>query len=441
MRMPDSLYLRYGKRLFDITATLALAPVVLPLIALLSLLVRLNLGKPIFFRQIRAGRYGKEFLLYKFRTMSDQCDKQGQLLSDSKRLNRFGRFLRSASLDELPEFWNIFLGHMSLVGPRPLLVEYLDRYTSKQARRHDVRPGLTGWAQVHGRNAIEWEKKFSLDVWYVEHVGPWLDLRILIRTMAQVVRSKGITAQGHASAPKFMGSTAAIREPEIRPKTLKYVAADNEAVTVIGAGGHAKVVAATLLYAGRRIDAFYDDDQSLWGTSNFAGSVRGPIAQLENRPHGDAILAIGDNAARRLLSHKLLLRWTRAVHPDAIVHETAELAVGVHICAGAIVQPDSQIGAHSIINTGSTVDHDTVLGKWVHVAPGVHLAGNVVLEDGVFMGIGSSAAPGVVIGKDTIVGAGAVVVDNLPPNCVAVGVPARVLKMRTANEQPKAVAA
>lgn len=430
MGILESIYIRHGKRFFDVTATLAFAPALLPLIAMLSLLVRLNLGKPIFFRQARTGQHGKEFLLYKFRTMSNQCDEHGEILPDSKRLGVFGRFLRASSLDELPEFWNILLGHMSLVGPRPLLVEYLERYTSEQARRHEVRPGLTGWAQVHGRNAIEWDKKFSLDVWYIDHLTAWLDLRILIKTMAQVFRSEGITSQGHASAPKFLGSKVASIKSEIDVKTSTDATSDHETVSIIGAGGHAKVVAATLLAAGRQIEAFYDDDRALWGTSNFAGTVRGVISKLENRPHGPAILAIGDNDVRRLLARKLLLRWTCAIHPDAIVHKTVDLAEGVLICAGAIVQPGSRIGAHSILNTGATVDHDSMLGKYVHIAPGVHLAGNVVIEDGVLMGIGSCAAPGTVIGKNTVVGAGAVVVDNLPPNSVAVGIPAQVIKMR-----------
>jgi len=440
MGMPKNIYLRWGKRALDIAVTLALSPALLALIATLSLLVFLNLGKPIFFRQVRAGKYGKEFLLFKFRTMSNQCDEQGNLLPDSKRLGAFGRFLRASSLDELPEFWNVLLGHMSLVGPRPLLVEYLERYTVEQARRHDVTPGLTGWAQVHGRNAIEWEKKFLMDVWYIDHLSTWLDLRILIKTVTQVLRSEGITSQGHASSPKFMGSQLASVTSEKDARTSAGVTVDRETISVIGAGGHAKVVAATLLAAGKSIEAFYDDDRSLWGASNFAGTVCGPVAKLENCSRNYAILAIGNNATRRLLSRKLPLRWTRAIHPDAIVHETVDLAEGVLICAGVVVQPDSQIGAHSIINTGATVDHDSVLGKYVHVAPGVHLAGNVILEDGVLMGIGSSAAPGAIIGKDTIVGAGAVVVGKLPPNCIAVGIPARAIKMRTDNNQSKQVA-
>ncbi len=151
--------------------------------------------------------------------MSTQCDDKGQPLSDSLRLTAFGRFLRATSLDELPEFWNILLGHMSLVGPRPLLIEYLSRYTCDQNRRHEVRPGLTGWAQVHGRNAIEWERKFSLDVWYVDHICVWVDIQILLKTVAKVIRSEGITTKGHASAPEFMGQLVPLSNSNNDPHT------------------------------------------------------------------------------------------------------------------------------------------------------------------------------------------------------------------------------
>ena len=431
--MRDTFYRRIGKRAFDLGIVCVLAPFWLPAMAVVAMLVWLRLGRPVFYCQDRPGLHEKLFTLIKFRTMTHATDAHGRLLPDEQRLTRFGKFLRSTSLDELPELWNVLLGHMSLVGPRPLLAEYLDLYTSEQARRHEVKPGLTGWAQVHGRNAIGWEEKFTLDLWYIEHLRVWLDLRILAKTVLHVFRPEGITEQGHCTARKFTGSQVANSKSESNVKTSADDTADREAVAIVGAGGHAKVVAATLLADGRRIEAFYDDDRSRWGTSNFAGIVIGPCTELEQRSQGLAILAIGDNATRRSLACRLQVRWTRAVHPNAMVHDTVDVAEGVLICAGAIVQPDVRIGAHSIINTGATVDHDTVVGKYVHVAPGVRLAGNVVLEDGVLMGIGSSAAPGVRIGKDTIVGAGAVVVDHLPPHSVAVGVPARVIKSRTPN--------
>lgn len=177
-----------------------------PLIAIVAYLVRRNLGSPIFFTQLRPGLGGKPFVMYKFRTMSDARDSEGRLLPDDQRLTRFGQFLRSTSLDELPELWNVIKGEMSLVGPRPLLMKYLELYTPEQARRHEVKPGITGWAQVNGRNALTWEEKFKLDVWYVDNWTLALDLRILWLTLLKVVRRDGISAAGHATMPEFRGS-------------------------------------------------------------------------------------------------------------------------------------------------------------------------------------------------------------------------------------------
>ena len=194
------------KRLFDIVVALAVLALTWPLLLLIALLVRIFLGGPVLFRQERPGKEGEIFTLLKFRTMCDRRGEDGAPLPDRERLGRFGRLLRATSLDELPEFFNILRGDMSLVGPRPLLLQYLDRYTEEQARRHDVRPGLTGWAQVNGRNAISWEEKFALDLWYVEHQSFLLDLRILLMTVWLIARRKGVSAEGHPTAPEFMGS-------------------------------------------------------------------------------------------------------------------------------------------------------------------------------------------------------------------------------------------
>ncbi|NPU86197.1 MAG: sugar transferase [Syntrophaceae bacterium] len=179
---------------------------VLPVMALIALMILRTLGRPVLFRQIRPGLNGKPFGLYKFRTMTDARDGEGRLLSDEERLTAFGRFLRSTSLDELPELWNVLRGDMSLVGPRPLLTAYLDRYDSEQKRRHHVKPGLTGWAQVNGRNALTWEDKFRLDVWYVDNRNLLLDLKILFMTLGIVLRREGISQEGHCTAEEFKGS-------------------------------------------------------------------------------------------------------------------------------------------------------------------------------------------------------------------------------------------
>ncbi len=175
-------------------------------VILLMLLVRIQLGAPIFFFQVRPGLHGKPFRMVKLRTMTDSRDAVGNLLPDGERLTDFGKFLRAYSLDELPELWNVLKGDMSLVGPRPLLMEYLPLYTPEQARRHEVRPGITGWAQVNGRNALCWDHKFKLDVWYVDHHSLWLDVKILWLTVRKVLARDGISAAGEATMPKFTGS-------------------------------------------------------------------------------------------------------------------------------------------------------------------------------------------------------------------------------------------
>ena len=198
-------YIRYGKVLWDrVIAVLALV-LLSPMLAAIALVVGIRFGRPILFRQDRPGLFGKPFTLFKFRTMTESRDAVGNLLPDGERLTRFGRLLRSTSLDELPELLNVLKGEMSLVGPRPLLMQYLDRYTPEQMRRHDVRPGITGWAQVNGRNALTWEQKFALDTWYVDHVSFELDLRILFLTVRAIVRREGISEPGQPTAREFMG--------------------------------------------------------------------------------------------------------------------------------------------------------------------------------------------------------------------------------------------
>ena len=200
------------KRFFDLVLSSVALLLLSPLLLGLALVVRLKLGTPVFFTQVRPGRQGRRFTLRKFRTMTDAVGADGKLRPDAERLTSFGLMLRGTSLDELPELWNVLCGDMSLVGPRPLLVAYLDRYSAEEARRHEVRPGLTGWAQVNGRNATTWEERLRLDVWYVDHQSFWLDLRILARTVALVFRREGISAPGSATMPEF-------RPPPGRPST------------------------------------------------------------------------------------------------------------------------------------------------------------------------------------------------------------------------------
>ncbi len=194
------------KRLFDVLISLVVSILVFPVALIVALLIRLRIGSPVLFRQQRPGLRGEPFEMIKFRTMSDARDADGNLLPDAERLPRFGRLLRATSLDELPELWNVLRGDMSLVGPRPLLMEYLPLYSAEQARRHEVRPGVTGWAQVNGRNALSWEEKFALDVWYVDNRSFSLDLRILWLTISAVLRPRGVSQAGHATMERFQGS-------------------------------------------------------------------------------------------------------------------------------------------------------------------------------------------------------------------------------------------
>ena len=196
------------KRAFDLLLSLGLLLMLALPLLLLCVMVRFKLGSPVLFRQTRPGLHGKPFKMVKFRTMTDARGPDGQLLPDAERLTAFGRFLRSSSFDELPELWNVLKGDMSLVGPRPLLMEYLPLYSPEQARRHEVRPGITGWAQVNGRNALSWEDKFLLDVWYVDHRSLWLDIKILWLTVRKVLVREGISAAGEATMPKFTGGNS-----------------------------------------------------------------------------------------------------------------------------------------------------------------------------------------------------------------------------------------
>ena len=204
------LYARHVKPVLDRVLAGAALVALSPALGGLALLVRRRLGSPVLFRQVRPGLHGRPFEMIKFRTMTEASDDEGRLLPDGDRLPAFGHWLRATSLDELPELWNVLRGEMSLVGPRPLLMHYLDRYTPTQARRHDVRPGITGWAQVNGRNAISWEEKFELDVWYVEHLSLALDAAILLRTVLGVVRRDGISAADHATVQEFTGTAPSV---------------------------------------------------------------------------------------------------------------------------------------------------------------------------------------------------------------------------------------
>jgi len=203
--LQSKIYSGFGKRAFDLFLGTSLLILVIPIMGVIAIWLLFSLGKPLLFTQLRPGKDNLPFILYKFRTMSEKYDQRGRLLPDSLRISALGRFLRKLSLDELPELFNVIRGDMSLVGPRPLLMEYLERYTPEQARRHEVKPGITGWAQVNGRNAITWEEKFKYDVWYVDNMSLWLDVKILALTAWKVLKMEGISQPGQATMEEFMG--------------------------------------------------------------------------------------------------------------------------------------------------------------------------------------------------------------------------------------------
>ena len=214
------------KRLIDLTASVAGLLILSPVIALVAVLVRYKMGSPVIFRQQRPGLHARPFYIYKFRTLTDARDEEGNLLPDEKRLIPFGGFLRRFSLDELPQLFNLLKGDISLVGPRPLLMDYVPRYNCEQARRHDVKPGITGWAQVNGRNALSWEERFRLDVWYVDNQSLYLDFKILIRTFLKVFSGEGVSQEGFFSCPMFMGTEGSPSPEERAPAPLNELEPD-----------------------------------------------------------------------------------------------------------------------------------------------------------------------------------------------------------------------
>ena len=212
--MSRKVYNRYVKKIFDFSAALLALLFIWPILLIIYILLRISIGSPVLFRQVRPGLKGAPFTIYKFRTMADTKDSSGRLLPDKDRTPRVGQILRSSSLDELPELINVLKGEMSLVGPRPLIMRYLERYSPEQARRNDAVPGITGWAQINGRNDLAWEEKFKLDVWYVDHCSFKLDVSIIMKTFWKVFRREGISREGHFSSPEFMGTQAKKEPPQ-----------------------------------------------------------------------------------------------------------------------------------------------------------------------------------------------------------------------------------
>ena len=414
------------KRAFDLSLTSALLVLLSPVIAVVALLGASRDGAPGVVPSAAAGRGGRPFSVLKFRTMIDQRDANGDLLPDEARLTTVGRFLRRTSLDELPELVNVLRGDMSLVGPRPLLMDYLPRYTPEQMRRHDVRPGITGWAQVNGRNALTWDEKFALDVWYVDHHTLRLDIDILRRTVGEVLGGRGVDAP----AP-FQGSA-----PEGVPVTD---------IIVVGGGDQGRqVISAIEAGEGDRIVGLLD--RAIPPGTVVAGYPVLGIGRTTSAP-APSTTAHARSSSRSATTQRAVrpssgscsscpqLSLYTVVHPAASVARDATVGEGSIVLAGAVVSNGCAVGRAVLLGTRSSIDHDCVVADYASLAPGVTTGGTVRVGRATALGVGANVVHGITIGADTVVGAGALVLEDIPERVVAYGVPAVVARTREPGER------
>jgi sugar O-acyltransferase (sialic acid O-acetyltransferase NeuD family) len=416
------------KRFFDLSAAICALVILSPVLLLIALLVRLSLGSPILFRQDRPGFKGNLFTCIKFRTMTDARDEFGELLPDAQRLTPLGRFLRNTSIDELPGLINVVRGEMSLVGPRPLLPQYITRYTSAQMRRHDVKPGITGWVQINGRNALDWNQKFALDNWYVDHRSFWLDLRILAATVWQVFKRDGIAQPGHATMPEFLGTNPRCKKAVTQPTRI----------IVVGAGGAAREIVSAL-DSINKIEQRFEflgyvvSDLSRLQPRDSREQVLGDFSWLQaNRNSFDALaIGVGFPASRLRLAAELRhflpeVEWPSIIHPTAIIDlDSARIAEGCFIGAGVTATVNITLEAFVLCNFGCTLGHEARIGAGSVVNPGANISGGVVISTGVLVGTGAQILQYLHIGAGATVGAGAVVTRDVAEGVTVLGVPAR----------------
>lgn len=400
------------KRLFDFCTALIALVLLLPLMLLIAMAIVVDSGFPVFFVQWRAGRDGRQFLIFKYRTMHKKVIQDDFLIAGEEdvRITWFGRLMRRLSLDELPQLFNVLKGDMSIVGPRPTLPYQVERYSAHQFRRLSVKPGITGWAQINGRNLLSWREKIELDLWYIDHYSFSLDIKIMLKTLAVIFRRQGLYATHLDDQISVM-----------------------QKVVIIGAGGHGKVVADILKLTLKQeaILGFIDDNETARGRTVAGLPVLGGSSGLRELSRANpallAVIAIGDNAGRQKKSEEISelgIGFTKAIHPGAVVAASVTIGEGSVVMAGAVINTETVIGRHVIVNTSSSVDHDCVVKDFAHISPGSHLGGGVLVGEGAQVGIGAVALPGCHLGDGALVGAGAVVVDDIPPGVVAKGIPA-----------------
>lgn len=409
-------YPRFLKRPMDFVLSLFLLMLTFPLLLLIAVIVRITIGPKVLFKQNRPGLNEKIFTLYKFRTMTDARDETGELLEDKDRMTKFGTFLRETSLDELPELINILMGDMSFIGPRPLLIKYLPLYDDNQRHRHDVRPGLSGLAQINGRNTINWTDKFEHDLKYTRNITLFGDIAIMWKTFQKVIKREGIHSETASTIEEFKGNN------EEQRKEKKLI--------IVGAGGHGRSAAGTAMKM-KKWDTilFLDDDPQLTESMGIKVIGKTSEAQLYCKD-ADVFVAVGNNSTRQRLVEEYVgqgLTMVTLIHPNAILGEQVTVGNGTIVMAGAIINCCSWIGKGCIVNTGATVDHDGVIEDYVHISPGAHLAGSVHVGIGCWLGIGSVISNNINITGGCIVGAGSVVMKDLTEAGTYVGTPVRRL--------------
>jgi sugar O-acyltransferase (sialic acid O-acetyltransferase NeuD family) len=402
---------------------MALLLVLSPFLLLVAIAIRVDSPGSVLFLQERMGQLGRPFTIFKFRTMRIGGENEGlgiATAADDARITRVGAWLRRTGIDEIPQLLNILLGEMSFIGPRPTLRAQVEAYTPRQSRRLLFRPGVTGWAQVHGRNRLSWEERIELDLHYVDHFSLWMDLRILWRTIIVVRSGDGVYGRHTTSQPP-------VKEPSMKTE-------EQPPILVIGAGRYARDLIHAIELEGRfQIKGIVDVNTECSEDEVFGHAVlRGRDVLQQPETPRRAFVAIPSSSVRGAwITHLSGLEFElpSLVHPSAMVGRNVEIGAGSALLAGSIVNCGSRLGRGVVLHIGTCVDHDCLLGDLVHLAPGARIAANVHVGARSHIGIGACVTQGLEIGPDSIISAGAAVVAAIPAGATAGGVPARVLRL------------